>query len=149
MPEQRRVRLNYAKFFLSRKNVFAIGVPAVIELASVLVGPFLRHVMRCMHGAGGEVDKDRLVRSELLAVVDTADRLVHQVCSQVIPLLRCLRGLDLTVVTSEIGIVLAGVGAEESVVEIEAAFKGQRSKGPAALICSAGVRCHFRSAYVL
>jgi MFS family permease len=29
-----------------------------------------------------------------------------------IPLLRCLRGLDLTVVTSEIGIVLAGVGTE-------------------------------------
>src|SRR6516165_12215025 len=106
-----------------------MGVPAVIELAFVLVGPFLRHMMRCMHGAGGEVDKERLVRRQLLAVADKADRLVHQVGSQMIPLLRRLRGIDLTVVTSEIGIVLAGVGAEESVVAIEAASKGPAVEG--------------------
>src|SRR5215831_17609247 len=123
------MRRDYAKFLLSRKNLFAIGMPAVIKFTFVLVGPFLRHVMRCVHGAGGEVNKERLVRRELLAVADKANCLVHQVGSQVISLLGRPGGLDLPIVASEIGIVLAGVGAEESVVALEAASERPAVEG--------------------
>src|SRR6516165_4460372 len=46
-----------------------------------------------------------------------------------ISLLRRLGGLDLTVVANEIGIILAGVGADEAVIAIEAAPERPAVKG--------------------
>jgi hypothetical protein len=83
-----------------------------------------------MHGAGGEVDKERLVRRELLAVADEADRLVHQVGRQIIPLRGRLGRLDLTVVTNEIGVVLARVAAEKAIVALDAAAERPAVEGP-------------------
>jgi hypothetical protein len=127
---KRSIRWDYAKFLLSGKNLLAIGVLAVIEFAFVLVSPFLRHVMRCMHSARGEVGNERLVRRELLAVADEADRLANQVRSQVISLLRRLGRLDLAVITNEIGIILTGVGTDEAVVALETASERPAVEGP-------------------
>ena len=55
-----------AQFLLAREGVLAVGVPAAIEFALVLVGPLLRHVVGRMHGAGAEVHEEGLIRRHLL-----------------------------------------------------------------------------------
>ena len=110
-----------AEFLLTREHLLAIGVPAVVELARVLVGPFLRHLVGGVVGARGEVQEEGLVRCHLLEVGDELDGLVGQVDRQVIALVGRLRRLDLVVVEDEIGIVLVGVAAQEAVVAVESA----------------------------
>ena len=110
-----------AEFLLPGEHLLAVGVPAVVELALVLVGPFLGHLVRRVVGAGGEVQEERLVRRDLLEVGDELDGLVGQIDGQVIALLGRLRRLDLVVVVDQVGIVLVGVAAEEAVVALEAA----------------------------
>ena len=83
-----------AQLLLPREHLLAVGIPAVVELALVLVRPLLGHVMRRVHRAGAEVHEERLVRRDLLGVGDEADRLVHQVLGQVVALFRRLLGLD-------------------------------------------------------
>ena len=63
VPRQLRVLRDDAQLLLLRERLLAIGVPAVVELALVLVRPFLRHVMRRVAGAGAEVQEERLVRA--------------------------------------------------------------------------------------
>ncbi len=130
VTRQHGVLRDDAELFLLGEHLLTIGVPAVVELALVLVGPLLRDVMRRMLGAGREVDEERLVWRELLAVADEADRLVHQVGREVIALLRRLRRFDLAVVVDEIGVVLAGVAAEEAIVALEAAPQRPAVVGP-------------------
>ena len=110
-----------AEFLLTGEHLFAVGVPAVVELARVLVGPFLGHLVGGVVGAGGEVQEEGLVRCHLLEVGDELDGLVGQVDRQVIALVGRLRRLDLMVVEDEVGIVLVGVTAEEPVVAVESA----------------------------
>ena len=98
-----------------------VGVPAVVELARVPVGPLLRHMVRRVRRAGAEVQVERLVRVDLLGVGDELDRLVDQVLGQVVALLRRARRLDLVVVVDQVGIPLARVAAEEPVEALEAA----------------------------
>ena len=119
-----------AQLLLPREHLLAVGVPAVVELALVLVGPFLRHVVRRVVGAGGEVQEEGLVRRDLLGVGDELDGLVGQVDREVIALFRRLRRLDLMVVVDEVGIVLVGVAAEEAVVAVEAAAERPAVVGP-------------------
>ena len=121
VPRQLGVLGHDAKLLLLREHPLAIGVPAVVELALVLVGPLLRHVMGGVVGAGREVEEERLVGRHLLQVGDEAYGLVRQVLRQVIAFLRRLGLLDLMIVVDEIGIVLMRVAAEEAVVALEAA----------------------------
>jgi hypothetical protein len=74
-----------------------------------------------MLGAGCEIQKEGLVRRELLGVGDKADRRIHQIRRQVITLFRGLRRLDLAVVADEVGVVLAGVTPEKPIVALETA----------------------------
>ena len=110
-----------AQFLLAFEDSFAIGVPAVVELSLVFVGPLLGHLMRRVVCAGGEIQEERLVRRHLLGVPNELDRLVDEVFGQMVALLRRLRRLDLVVVIDQIGIVLVSVAAEETVVTLEAA----------------------------
>ena len=96
-----------------------------------------------------EVQEERLVGGDLFRVGDELVRLVDQIGGQVVALLRRLRRLDLMVVVDQIRVVLVGVAAEEAVEALEAAAQRPAVVGPAALICSAGVRCHLPIANVL
>ena len=95
-----------AQLLLPRKRLFAIGIPAIVELALVLVGPLLRHVMRRVHRARAEVHEEGLVGRDLFGVGDEADCLVHQILGQVIALFRRFRRLDRMVVVDQLRIVL-------------------------------------------
>ena len=61
---------NDAELLLLGEDLLAILVPAVVELAFVLVGPLLRHVVRRMHRTRGEVEEEGLVGRELLGIGD-------------------------------------------------------------------------------
>ena len=123
VPRQHRVLGHDAQFLLPREHLFAVGVPAVVELALVLVGPFLGHLVGRVVGAGREVEEERLVRCDLFEVGDELDGLVGQIDGEVVALFGRLRRLDLMVVEDQVGIVLVGVAAEEAVVPVEAATK--------------------------
>ena len=121
VSRQHRVLGDDAQFLLSREHLFAVGVPAVVELALVLVGPFLGHLVWRMVGARREVEEERFVGRDLFEVGDEFDGLVGQIDGEVITLLGRLRRLDLMVVEDQVGIVLMGVAAEEAVVAVEPA----------------------------
>ncbi|MNP34602.1 hypothetical protein D3C76_1278980 [compost metagenome] len=53
-----------ADLFLPREDILAHLVPAGVELAVILVGPFLEDVMRAMRRTGGPVDKEGTVRRQ-------------------------------------------------------------------------------------
>ena len=55
-----------AELLLTGEGPLALGVPAVVELPGVLVGPFLGHVVRGVGGARREVDEERLVGHQRL-----------------------------------------------------------------------------------
>ena len=119
VPGQHRVLGHDAQFLLPREHPLAVGVPAVVELALVLVGPFLGYLMGRMVGAGREVEEERLVGGDLFEVGDELDRLVGEIDREVVTLLGGLRRLDLVVVEDQVGIVLVSVAAEEAVIAVE------------------------------
>ena len=108
-----------AQRFLPGEDLLAVGIPAVVEHALVLVRPLLGHVMRRVHGAGTEMQVKRLVRRDLLGIGDELDGLVSQVLGQVVALLGRLWRLDLVVVVDQIRVVLVGVATQEAVVALE------------------------------
>ena len=116
-----RVFWDDAEFFLARERLFAIGVPTVVELTLVLVGPFLRDVMGRMPRAGTEIHEERLVGRDLLGVGDEPDRLVHEVYREVVAVFGRLRLVYRMVVVHEIWIPLIRIAAQEAVVALEAA----------------------------
>ena len=73
------VRGNHPELLLPREDLFAQLVPALIELALVLVGPSFGHVVRRMAGARREVHEERLVGHQRLLLARPFDRLVRQV----------------------------------------------------------------------
>ena len=82
------------ELLLPGEGALALDVPAVVELAGVLVGPLLRHVVRRVRRARREVDEERLVRHQRLLLAHPAHRAVGQVLGQVVALLRGGRRLD-------------------------------------------------------
>ena len=110
---------NQAELLLPVEHLPAIGLPAGVELAGVAVGPLLRHMVGGVHRTKGEVQEERLVRSDLLGVGDHRRGLLDQVGGQVVALLRSGLGFGLGVVPHEFGVVLVGVAAEEAVVALE------------------------------
>jgi hypothetical protein len=101
-------------------RAFAIEVPAFVELALVFIRPFFRNMMGRMVRARREIEKERLVGSDLLQVGDEADSLVSKIGGEVIALFRRFRRLDLMIVVDEVGIILMRVAAEKSVIALEA-----------------------------
>ena len=121
MPGQLRVDRHHAELLLPGERALPVGVPSVVELAGVPVGPLLGHMMRGMAGTGAEVQVERLVRGDLLGVGDELDGLVGQVLGQVVALFGGAGRLDLVVVVDQLWVPLAGIPAQEAVEALEAA----------------------------
>ncbi len=128
---QLRLRWDHAKLALAAERALALGVPAIVELAGVTVGPFLRDVMRRMGRARCEVHEERLVRHQRLLLTDPAHRLIGQVLGQVVPVLGRRRRLDRRGALVQRRFPLVVLAADEPVEPLETAATGRpRVEGP-------------------
>ncbi len=117
---------NDTERLLPGERRFAQLVPAVVELALVLVGPFRWHVVRRVRGAGREIDEERLVRRQRLLLADPRHRLVGHVGHEVVALFRRLLHFDRRGPFIKRRIPLVRLAADEPVEILEAAA----SRGP-------------------
>jgi hypothetical protein len=85
---QLALRRDHAHLLLARERLLAQDVPALIELALVLVDPLRRHVVRSVGRTGSEVAEERLVGVHRLLLAQPQDGPVGQVGHQVIAVLR-------------------------------------------------------------
>ena len=113
---------DHAERLLPREGLLPQPVPPLVELALVLVGPGLRHVVGGVAAAGGEVDEERLVRVLRPDAVQPLDRLaghrVREVVGVLLVVVLRLRSDDLLVLR-QARIPLAGPAAEEAVEVVE------------------------------
>ncbi len=107
-------------FCRARVSSRSLSQPCV-ELALVLVGPLLGHVVRRVGRAGREVDEERLVRRERLLLADPVHGLVGHVLHEVVALLGRLLRLDRRGALVERRVPLVGLAADEAVEVLEAA----------------------------
>ena len=119
-----RVGRDHAELLLAREGPLAQRVPAVVELARVLVGPLLRHVVRRVRRARREVREERLVGHQRLLLADPADRLVGHVAHEVVALFGRAVGLDRRRPFVQRRVVLVRLAADEPVEVLEAAAAG-------------------------
>ena len=68
-----------------------VGVPAVVELAPVLVDVLLRRMVGAVNGAAGPVHEERLVGGQRLVLVQPPDSVIGQILVQVVTLAGGLR----------------------------------------------------------
>ena len=120
---QLRVRRDDAELLLAREGPLAQRVPAVVELARVLVRPLRRHVVRRVRRTGREVGEERLVGHERLLLVHPGDRLVGHVAHEVVALLGRAIRLDRRRPLVERRVVLVRLAADEAVEVLEAAAR--------------------------
>ena len=113
---------DHAQLLLALERFVADRVPALVELALVLVGPFLRHVVRRMRRAGRVIDEERLVRRHRLLRLHPVDRLVGHVHGEVVVL--HLRRVDLDRAVVDERVPLVGLTADEAVELVEALVRG-------------------------
>ena len=102
------------------KDSFPIGVPPVIELALVLVGPLLHDVVWSVQTPAGPVHEERLVGLERLMAMEPADGVVGQVLAEVVALLWALRRGDDRGVADQVWLELRCLSGEEAVEVLEA-----------------------------
>jgi len=142
------VRGNDAELLLLLEDDLAVLVPPHVELALVLVGPFLCDVVGRMARGERQEREPRLVGGDGLVIREEGDRLIDDVLGEVIALLGKLRLIDGLAIEVELRVPLAAIAAEKSVeaIETEHGPVGQRSYGPAALVSSDAVLCHLPSA---
>ena len=114
-----------AELLLAREDLLAQLVPALIELALVLVDPLLRHVVRRVAGARREVHEERLVGHQRLLLAHPLDRLVRHVLGEVIALLGGLLRLDGRRAFVDRRVPLVGLAADEAVEVFEPAAAGR------------------------
>ena len=107
-----------AELLLALEDALAHRVPAVVELALVLVGPLLGDVVRPVAGAGRPVHEEGLVGREGAVLAQPGERLVRQVLAQVVLLV--VRRLDRIGVLEQARLPLRGLAGEEAVEVVEA-----------------------------
>ena len=118
---QLAVRRDDAELLLSCECLLAQLVPALVELALVLVDPFLRDVVGRVCRAGCEVDEEGLVGGEGFLLGDPGHRLVGHVLYEVVTLFGRFLGLDGNRAFIERRIPLVRLAADEAVEILEAA----------------------------
>ena len=112
---------NDAELLLSLERLLAIDVPAVVELALVLVGPFLVHVVRRVAAPGRVVQEPGLVGVLGTNGVQPLDRFVGDVVGEVVELaVLALRHTRRRVVLGDDRVVLTGGAGQEAPPVIEA-----------------------------
>ncbi len=117
---QLSVLRDHAELLLPLECLVAVGVVPLVELAGVLVGPFLRHVVRRVAAAGREVGEPRLLGILCVNPVEPLDRLVGHVVRQVVRLVAlAFRDADGRVVDRDHRVPLAGLAAEEAPEVVE------------------------------
>ncbi len=79
-----RIGRNPAELLLAREHAFAVGIPAGVELALVLAGPFLADLVRTVRRAGRPVHEERLVRGERPMLAQPVDAALRHVLGQVV-----------------------------------------------------------------
>jgi hypothetical protein len=126
---QRCVRREEPQLLLACEHRLAVGVPPRVELALVAVGPLLRHMVRSVPGAGGEVHEERLLGRVDVRVAHELDRVVGEVRAEVVALLRRARLRDRGVVLRQVGIPLVRLAAEEAVIALESPAQRPAMKG--------------------
>ncbi len=109
------------KSLLPREGLVAELVPALVEFALVFVGPFLRHVVRGMGGAGREVGEERLVGCQRLLLRDPCHGLVGHVLHEVVALFGRLLRFDRRGPFVNRRVPLVRLAAEEAIEILEAA----------------------------
>ena len=104
---------------LAGQDLLAGRLVAGVEAAPVAVRPLLRHVVRCVRGAGREVEEEGPVGGDGPDVVDELDGVVGEVDAEVVALLRRARLVDRVVVVHEVRVPLVRLRAEEAVEPVE------------------------------
>ena len=110
------------------EDAFAILVPAVVELALVLVRPFLHHLMRPVRCARRPIHEERLVRRVGLLFAQPLDGVRRDVIGQVIALGEMLG--DRRGVAGQRRFILRGFAGEEAVEILEAVAGRPVVEGP-------------------
>jgi hypothetical protein len=108
------------ELLLARQRLFPHRLVPLVEAAGELRDPVLRGVVRCVAGARGVVEEERLLRGDRLGVPDELDRLVGDVVGEVVALRGGARLIDRVVVVDEVGIPLVRLGPQEPVPPFEA-----------------------------
>ena len=106
-------------FFCWLERLLPQRIPAVVELALVLVRPLLGHVVRGVGGAGREVHEERLVGHQRLLLAHPGDGAVGQILGERVALLGRLRRLDRRGALVQARVVLVGLAADEAVEVLE------------------------------
>ena len=114
-----------AEFLLPRITLLAHLVPTLIELALVLVRPFLWNVVRSMRRAGRKIDKEGLIGHQRLLLANPINRVVGHVVGQVIAFFGGLVWFDRDRVPVERGRVPIRLAAEKAVEMLEPAAAGR------------------------
>ena len=127
---QHGVGRDHTEFLLARERRLAQLVPALVELALVLVDPFGRYVVRRVRGAGSEVHEERLVGHQRLLLAHPRDRLIGEVLGQVVALLRPPRRLDRRRPLVQRGIPLVVLAADEAIEVLKARAGGPHPERP-------------------
>ena len=118
---QLRVLRDDAELLLALEGLLAVRVPAAVELALVLVGPFLRDVVRRVAAAGRVVHEPRLLRVLRADGMKPLDGLVGEVVREVVEraVLAVLHAQS-RVVLGDDRVVLAGRAGQEAPPVVEA-----------------------------
>ena len=105
--------------FWPGEDALAILVPAVVELALVLVGPLLHDVVRAVRRARRPVHEERLVRGEGLLFAQPLDGVLGDVLGEVIALAVQLVRVHRRRVAHQVRLVLRRFAGEEAVEVLE------------------------------
>ena len=119
---QLRVGRHDAQRLLTRERLLPELVPALVELALVLLSPGLRHVVRGVAAPRREVDEERLVCVLRADAVQPLERLVRHRIREVVGVLfvvEPLRGADHLLVLDQARVPLPGVASQEAVEVVE------------------------------
>ena len=119
MAGQLAVRRYDPELLLTCEGALPVVIPATIELPRILVGPFLRDVVRSMGRTGTEVEVEGFVGIDLFRIGNELNCPVREVRGEVVTLLWSRRRLHLVVVVDEVGVPLAGIATEEAVEPLE------------------------------
>ena len=113
---------------LPGEDPFAVGVPAVVEGALILIGPFPGDVVGSVGGSGGPIHEERSVGCVGPMPAQPGDGVVGKVLGEVVVL--PFRRFDRIEILIQPGLPLRGFAGDEPVEVVEAVPGGPTVEGP-------------------